>query len=391
MSGIVFAIAGQGVLLALILMVMESQRPVANRLLACILMTYSLRLVSQALFGLGGDPSYQLLSAFFANSSLLLGPLLYAYAMALMDDGFHLRTAHLKHLLPTALAVGWSLTDWAGYARTPDSGLIRISAVHGLCGSLTLALYCKAIFRRLHDYRCRLLDTHSAIERISLNWLRLLAGIILFVGAAAAVVNTVILITGWLLSPIFLVVMPLSVVLFYAVAICGFRQSSILLIGARPAAPQRPAAHADNTAEATAAAHKYARSGLAPETLQPIWETIENTMRERALYRDPDLDLAGLAQELGVATHTLSQVLNSHAGVRFYDYINGWRVSYAKQLLLDPRHQQRSVLDIALDAGFNTKSTFNKCFKQVVGETPSAYREQQRHSPNLYPQAAVAD
>jgi AraC-like DNA-binding protein len=287
-------------------------------------------------------------------------------------------------LLPTIFAILWSLTDWAGYTGALDTGVIRTSAVHGLCSCLLLALYCRATFRRLHEYRRHLLDTHSAIERISLNWLRLLTGIILFVGVAAAVVNTVILISGSLLSPIYLVVMPLTIVLFYAVAIFGFRQSSILLIGSRAAPANRsvdtaPAPHADEE-QPTAAAAKYARSGLDAEELQRIWLRLEQLMREQTLYRDPDLPLAALAEQLGVASHTLSQVFNSHAGVRFYDYINGLRVNYAKHQLLDPRHRHTTILEIALDAGFNTKSTFNKCFKQVVGLPPSAYRN--KHKPD---------
>lgn len=381
MTHVALAVAMQGVLLAAILMAMESQRPLANRLLAALLLVLSLRIVAPLLFYFGAAGDHGVLGIVFHNSSFLLGPLLYAYARALIDDDFRLRAEHAVHLLPAVLGVYWSFSDWANYRQLPDQpGLIRLSAVHGLCASLALAVYCRAVFLQLRRYRSRLMDTYSAIERISLNWLRVLVGLVLLMGAASAAVNGFIFFTAQLLNPIFLVVVPLCVVVFYVVAIFGFRQSSVLLIRARPTAASEAAAAAhsetssdegDAAAENTA---KYKRSALDAEQLQRLWQRVEALMVEQALYQDPELQLPTLAARLGISTHALSQVFGSHAGVKFYDYINGLRVVRARELLRDPRHRQATILEISLAAGFNAKSTFNKCFKQVVGQAPSAYR-----------------
>ena len=377
MTHLAVAVAMQGLLLAAILVAMESRRPLANRLLAAVLLVLSLRIVAPLLFYFGAG-SYGALGIVFHNSSFLLGPLLYAYARALIDNDFQLRREHAVHLLPAALGVYWSFSDWSGYQQLPaQSALIRLSAVHGLCASLALAVYCRAISHELRRYRSRLMDTYSAIERISLNWLRALAGLVLLMGAASAVVNSFIFFTTQLLNPIFLVVLPLCIVVFYVVAIYGFRQSSVLLIRARPAdagaATPVVVAVADS-GEPVAEPTKYKRSALDADHLRRIWLRVEAAMVEQALYQDPELQLPTLAARLGISAHTLSQVFGNHAGIKFYDYINGLRVARARALLRDPHYRQATILDISLEAGFNSKSTFNKCFKQLVGQAPSAYR-----------------
>ena len=93
-------------------------------------------------------------------------------------------------------------------------------------------------------------------------------------------------------------------------------------------------------------------------------------------FLDPDLDLNNLAERLGVGAQTLSELLNSHGGVKFYDYVNRRRVAAAQRLLRDPAQAGATVLDVALQAGFSSKSTFNKYFKQEVGQTPTEYRQQ---------------
>ena len=249
-----------------------------------------------------------------------------------------------------------------------------------------------AVFRALASpARRALLDHYSTIERISLGWLKVLAMIVLSSGVIIAVMNCVRLIHGLPSEANALVVVPFSLVVFYTVAIFGFRQSSVLLMGAgaEPAAAPPPAAdeappaapesedadEVDEADETAGRAAKYERSGLDDARARRIWPRLEQLMNTEALYLDPDLQVSALAQRLEVSPQTLSEVLGRIAGSRFYDYINRLRVERARQLLRDAAWAERSVLEIALAAGFNSKSTFNKYFKQEVGQTPTAYRQ----------------
>lgn len=229
MTELAVALIAQGAILAPVLCVMESRADAANRFLAGLLVAISVRLLAQLLVN-RLSVGHQLLNALH-NTSFLIGPLLYFYTLALVERPLRLRPAQLWHALPAALATLWSLSALAGYDRPTDSAVVRVSALHGLFATLSIALYCGAVLRRLAIYRRGLLDRCSAIERISLNWLKVLVWIVLVSGAAIAVVHLVRLVTGWALDPSMLVVLPLSIVLFYAVAILGFRQSTILLMG----------------------------------------------------------------------------------------------------------------------------------------------------------------
>ncbi|MEE3045168.1 MAG: helix-turn-helix domain-containing protein, partial [Pseudomonadota bacterium] len=88
---------------------------------------------------------------------------------------------------------------------------------------------------------------------------------------------------------------------------------------------------------------------------------------------DPLVSLPKLARAVGVTPNQLSYVLNHHIGQSFFDFVNAARIAEARSvLLLEP---DRTILDIALSVGFNSKSTFNLAFKKITGETPSAFRE----------------
>lgn len=89
-------------------------------------------------------------------------------------------------------------------------------------------------------------------------------------------------------------------------------------------------------------------------------------------WRDPDLDLAGLAARLGTNTSYLSRGLNEGLGLGFADAINRLRVDHAAARLRTPGDDD--ILTIAIDAGFGSKATFNRVFKDRFGVTPSDYR-----------------
>jgi AraC-like DNA-binding protein len=99
-------------------------------------------------------------------------------------------------------------------------------------------------------------------------------------------------------------------------------------------------------------------------------------MDETRPYRNSYLTLQELADALSISAHNLSQVINTRLGKNFYDFVNGYRVEEVKHRLRDPKYQHLTILAIGLEAGFNTKSTFNAFFKKHTGVTPSRYREQ---------------
>lgn len=120
---------------------------------------------------------------------------------------------------------------------------------------------------------------------------------------------------------------------------------------------------------------RYAKSGLDDEALRDVMARLSDLMSADQSYLEPDLTLPQLAEQMGCSVNHLSQVINAGFGVNFYDYVNGYRVRRAAELLVSGDADSRAILDIALAVGFNSSSTFYCAFKKVTGQTPAQYRK----------------
>jgi AraC-like DNA-binding protein len=98
-------------------------------------------------------------------------------------------------------------------------------------------------------------------------------------------------------------------------------------------------------------------------------------LEQEALFKDPELTLTGLAQQVNLASAVVSQLLNSGRGQSFSDVVNGYRLEEVKRRLLTPDASRLTLLALALEAGFNSKATFNRVFKEKVGITPKEYQK----------------
>ena len=100
---------------------------------------------------------------------------------------------------------------------------------------------------------------------------------------------------------------------------------------------------------------------------------LERHMTTARPWRDADLTVARLARQLSLPQRRVSETVNDAYGVSVSRWINGWRIAEAQRLMAaDPA---RSLVELMLDCGFQTRSNFNKAFTDVTGETPSAWRK----------------
>jgi AraC-like DNA-binding protein len=120
------------------------------------------------------------------------------------------------------------------------------------------------------------------------------------------------------------------------------------------------------------AGDKYARSALDAPTRARVRRKLEEALKTQGVHRDSGLTLRSLCAQIRENPHYVSQVINQDLGSSFYDLVNLERVRDAMAMLV--ASPDRTVLQIALDAGFNSKSTFNAAFRQHAGMTPSQYR-----------------
>lgn len=118
---------------------------------------------------------------------------------------------------------------------------------------------------------------------------------------------------------------------------------------------------------------KYQKSQVAHLDVSAVVAKLNDLMEEKQLWREPDLTLSGLAAELQVTSHQLSQILNQTLNANFRSYLKQYRIKEAKKRLLE--EPDRKILAIALDVGFKSISSFNSAFQSETGMTPSEHRD----------------
>ncbi|WP_162340834.1 helix-turn-helix domain-containing protein [Cyclobacterium salsum] len=104
-------------------------------------------------------------------------------------------------------------------------------------------------------------------------------------------------------------------------------------------------------------------------------QILEGFMETESPFLDPSLSLRSLANQLEMHPNQLSWLLNEKLGKNFNAYINGFRVAHFIKLLADPRNATISLIGLAYESGFNSKTVFNTVFKKETGMTPKEFHK----------------
>ncbi len=105
------------------------------------------------------------------------------------------------------------------------------------------------------------------------------------------------------------------------------------------------------------------------------FKELDFLMKEAKIYRDANLGLESMSTQLNISGNYLSQLVNKVTGRNFTDYVNGFRIEDAKSKLRNPEFINYTIIAIALESGFNSKSTFYSAFKKLTGISPKEYRK----------------
>lgn len=113
---------------------------------------------------------------------------------------------------------------------------------------------------------------------------------------------------------------------------------------------------------------------LPDEHYQKLSAQLEKLIIDEKVYLENELSLAQLSEKLNIQPYQTSELISRQYQESFFDLINRHRVEEVKKRLHDPAFSHLSILGVALDCGFNSKSSFNTAFKKFTGQTPSQYR-----------------
>lgn len=310
---------------------------------------------------------------------LIHGPFLYLYTAALVNEG-NSRQRRFIHFIPVTIAYlllsGFFLLPFDQKIHVYQNGgrgyenilsIIRLPIIPSGIIYVLLSLIL------LKKHRANISGQFSNTEKINLNWLVYLTIGILAIWLSIIFGNDI---STFMLVDVF--------ILF--IGYFGIKQVGIFTN--RMAAEQVPL---NESAEANDPGHtgpaigsekaKYIKTAVAPELMSKVHDELTLLMQTEKLFKDPELNLDGLAERLGVSGNTLSQVINSMEQRNFYDYVNDFRVKEFQRIAVLPENSKFTLLSLAFEVGFNSKTSFNRNFKKATGLSPKEFCQQGKIQP----------
>ncbi len=368
---------GQGFFLGILLIVMRSPNHRANRVLGILFFCFSMSITHFFLLRTGLYDALPSLVHVSFPFLFLFGPLHYLYVRILTDRKAVIQRKEWLHGIPFIVACSVNIPflvqnreQQLAYIRTiQDPVWIHMGLIVGGLQILHIAIYIGMVLNTLARYDEQIKNTTSSIEKINLRWLR--TGTIGFISVFAFIFLLLVLQAfGIPTMALYSVSVPIIVsIIIYLLGYLGLRQPEIF-------SPAEILSGAEVFEMAGGGEKKYERSSLTPERSEEYAGRIRTYMTTDHPHLDAELTLSGLAEQLGIPAHHLSQIINSRFNSTFFDFVNTYRVEEAKRLLLDRSKAHYTIFALAQDAGFNSKTAFNTAFKRLTGRTPSAFRAQ---------------
>lgn len=357
------------------LLIFQKKKALHDKVLILWLIYLGIYTGIYALFSETMFDNFHILSASFISLLLLHGPFLFLYISSLADINFKMNQTKLIHFAPFVL-FNLFLLIASQYPEISEG--IRLNHTHGMHKpvwvfnlfliSVVLSgpFYFILSILSLKRLDVNIFNNFSTLENVNLSWLRKLIYTFGFIWTALmifATIHHVFNMFSWIFCTHGLT-LSLSVFIII-IGYLGLKQKEIFV--------NFPDSESEFVTEERA---KYSGVAADEEETKHYVSNLRQYMDAEKPYLDPEISLPELSKRLGVSSHFLSRVINEQLGVNFFDFVNRYRVEEVKLRITDPKFNYLSILGIAFESGFNTKSTFNRVFKKTTGLTPKEFREQ---------------
>ncbi|MEQ9298205.1 MAG: helix-turn-helix domain-containing protein [Cyclobacteriaceae bacterium] len=328
----------------------------ANRFLALMIVSMCLTFTPYMLDNSVWN-NYRWLAWLPFSLSYWIGPAYYFYVQALTKPQTPFRTKDFWHFSPIVLNYLHSIYHLIFGEVHPYYWFHASAELLESAAIISILIYLYLGHKMIMQYQRLLSDRVSNMDTIDLRWINQVIRITVVSFAiilAFMVVSSAILgehrLDDWLAFKS--TVLLLYAVLLYWLSISGYRQAETLTI---PPLPE-------------------SRDGS--NEVSFVLSTLNDRMEAERLYRNAELSLADLSRAVDISDRVISDTINQELGKNFYQYVNEYRVKEVKQKLVSSDHSHLKIISLALDAGFNSKASFNRVFKLYTGVTPQQYRSQ---------------
>ncbi len=306
------------------------------------------------------------LAGFSRASILLLGPLMALYARSITDPDFKFRLFDLGHLVPYAIAI--ALLFPAIYLSDPEfkRNYIRLPLEPGAQLWPTARLLFAGYLAHLTVYLAwtillirRELASNDAsllvvplVER--LRWLRRFTIAVAVCLGLVAIPIIWTIVTGTYHPRINYAITTIYSLLIYYFGTSVIKNEELVL-------PDF--------------ARKYQTLSLPAGLEQQLATKVADLFDNQKIFLDPELTLKSAADRIGTPPGYLSRYVNVAYKQSFPDFVNSCRVKEIRRRLSDPGYQHLTILGLAMEVGFSSKSSFNAAFKKITGQNPSDYKK----------------
>ena len=351
-----------GLIFALQLWFAKSINRAANRFLALALLTMVLLMARLLGADIGIGAYYPRWSWLPLQFSLATGPLIFFYVLKLTRPGREFGWKDLVHFVPVLFQLSVQLS----------SGDNKLNTVLQLLTFVSVITYLYLSHKLIESFYQSLKFNGGDRYRIELRWLhRLLAGF----------------------GSLWLLWIPYAAVDYF-----GYHERlspdagyPLYLLLAAMISGMGVIAFFKPEVELPAPLSAGLKPSASMELKQKgFW--LKRAMEDKRLYQDPELSLSSLAEKLEIHTHELSRVINIALKKSFNDFVNEYRVREVARKMQDPAFDRITLLGIAYESGFNSKTTFHRIFKEMTGKSPAEYKAEQKKvipSYNLEPPAGI--
>lgn len=345
---------------------------VSDWILIGLLLAITLRFLTRMMIGL--YPEYLVTDLSVGIIPLSFGPFLYLYTKYLTRGDPPFNTRDLLHFVPFAIFLIVCMIFYQDQLSFNEvhffsqNRFLWIRIIFGLIFFSSVLIYTIFIYILLSDYRRNILeDLNTLNTEKNLFWLNMVSLLFGALILSYIVIGGINALTFSQKIDLDLVSNLGLIVLVYAVSYFGLRQPSIFEF--------------TYSKYPSLLNHKDSKVPVKSRTMHADYEKLADSLKQYMEADQPwlqsDLSLGDLASPLNISKSELTSVLNNHLGVNFFSYVNQYRLKSVIQKLEDPKYDHLTILSIAFDCGFNSKSTFNGLFKQHTGITPSEFRKRQ--------------
>ncbi len=295
----------------------------------------------------------------------LYGPLIFFYVQNVVYRDFKLRLLHILHLFPALiyysyLFIGLFISRGVNNENLSESNTGTEFSIGSafIIGSVFIYLLCYLWYSRkvILFYRAEIKKKFSTVEGINHNWLMFIIRSFVIITLIAMIHNIQPILKSNTLNVVTLIALVVFIFYFINKVLVKALNYPEIFSGIELSAKE-----------------KYISSNLSLDEITLVNSRLILAIENEKLFVNPDLTIKDLADHISSSTKTVSQVINQMHKKNFFDFINSYRCTEVKHIL--EADERSTIMEAMFQSGFNSKSSFNKEFKKLTGQTPTEFKK----------------